>query len=47
MLGSWIGFRRSLNRTTYEVKFFNLPLFRFLMDQLMVILYFRIAVRVK
>ncbi len=44
VLGSWIGFRRSLNRTTYEVKFFNLPLFRFLMDQLMVILYFRIAV---
>jgi len=44
VLGSWIGFRRSLNRTTYEVKFFNLPLFCFLMDQLMVILYFRIAV---
>lgn len=44
VLGSWIGFRRSLNRTTYEVKFFNLPFFRFLADQLMVILYFRIAV---
>ncbi len=44
VLGSWIGFRRSLNRTTYEVKFFNLPLFRFLIDQLMLILYFRIAV---
>jgi hypothetical protein len=44
VLGSWIGFRRSLNRTTYEVKFFNLPFFRFLADQLMLILYFRIAV---
>src|SRR5207247_10481826 len=44
VLGSWIGYRRSLNRTSYEVKFFNLPLFRFLMDQLMVILYFRTAV---
>lgn len=44
VLGSWIGFRRSLNRSSYEVKFFNLPLFRFLIDQLMLILYFRIAV---
>jgi hypothetical protein len=44
VLGSWIGYRRSLNRTTYEVKFFNLPFFRFLADQLMLILYFRIAV---
>jgi len=44
VLGSWIGYRRSQNRTTYEVKFFNLPLFRFLVDQLMLILYFRIAV---
>jgi len=44
VIGSWIGYRRSLNRSTYEVKFFNLPLFRFLTDQLMLILYFRIAV---
>src|SRR6266404_5018759 len=44
VLGSWIGFRRSLNRSVYQVKFFNLPLFRFIMDQLMLILYFRIAV---
>jgi hypothetical protein len=44
VLGSWIGFRRSVNRTTYDVKFFNLPLFRFLLDQAMLILYFRIAV---
>jgi len=44
VLGSWIGFRRSLNRSLYELKFFNLPLARFVLDQLMVILYFRIAV---
>lgn len=44
VLGSWIGYRRSLNRSSYEVKFFNLPLFRFILDQLMLILYFRIAV---
>jgi hypothetical protein len=43
VLGSWIGFRRSLNRSTYEVKFFNLPFFRFLLDQGMVLLYFRVA----
>jgi len=44
VLGSWIGFRRSLHRSGYQVKFFNLPLFRFLLDQMMLILYFRIAV---
>jgi hypothetical protein len=44
VLCSWIGFRRSLNRTGYEVKFFNLPLMKFVADQLMLILYFRIAV---
>jgi hypothetical protein len=44
VLGSWIGFRRSLHRTVYELKFFNIPLFRFLMDQAMVLLYFRMAV---
>jgi hypothetical protein len=44
VLGSWIGFRRSLNRSDYELKFFNLPLLRFGLDQLMLILYFRIAV---
>jgi hypothetical protein len=44
VLGSWIGFRRSLNRTDYQPKFFNLPLFRFVLDQAMVILYFRVAV---
>src|SRR5882757_11487541 len=47
VLGSWIGFRRSLYRTTYDVKFFNLPLLRFLVDQTMLILYFRIAVLTK
>lgn len=44
VLGSWIGFRRSLYRSSYQVKFFNLPLFRFVADQLMLILYFRVAV---
>ncbi|HEV7405992.1 MAG TPA: hypothetical protein VGO11_23805 [Chthoniobacteraceae bacterium] len=43
VLGSWIGFRRSLNRSSYEVKFFNLPLLRFVADQLMLILYLRMA----
>jgi hypothetical protein len=44
VLGSWIGYRRSLYRSKYQVKFFNLPFFRFILDQLMLILYFRIAV---
>jgi len=44
VLGSWIGFRRSLYRSSYQLKFFNLPLLRFLVDQLMLIFYFRIAV---
>jgi hypothetical protein len=44
VLGSWIGYRRSVHRSGYQVKFFNLPLFRFLVDQLMLILYFRVAV---
>jgi hypothetical protein len=44
VLGSWIGFRRSLYRSGYQLKFVNLPLIRFLVDQWMLILYFRIAV---
>jgi hypothetical protein len=43
VLGSWIGFRRSLNRSGYTVKFFNLPFFKFLLDQSMLVLYFRLA----
>jgi uncharacterized membrane protein len=43
VLGSWIGFRRSLKRSSYDVKFFNLPFFQFLADQGMLILYFRVA----
>src|ERR1051325_11821190 len=43
VLGSWIGYRRSLNRSSFEVKFFNLPFFRFLLDQAMLILYFQVA----
>jgi hypothetical protein len=44
VLGSWIGFRFSLTRPSYRLRFFNLPFFRFALDQVMVILYFRIAV---
>jgi hypothetical protein len=44
VLGSWIGYRRSLARTGYELKFFNLPLLRFGLDQAMLIVYFRIAI---
>jgi hypothetical protein len=38
VLGSWIGFRRSLNRSDYQPKFVNLPFLRFVIDQLMIIL---------
>jgi hypothetical protein len=44
LLGSWIGFSQSAFRSRYRLKFFNLPLIRFVLDQGMVILYFRIAV---
>lgn len=44
VLGSWIGYRRSLARAGYELKFFNLPLLRFALDQAMLIMYFRIAI---
>jgi hypothetical protein len=43
VLGSWIGFRRSLNRSEYELKFFNIPLIRFVLDQIMIVFYFRVA----
>jgi len=43
VLGSYIGFRKSLNRDTYKLSFFNLPLWRFILDQAMVVLYFRFA----
>lgn len=43
VLGSWIGFRRSVNRTDYEIKFVNLPLVRFVVDQAMIVFYFRVA----
>jgi hypothetical protein len=44
VLGSWIGFRRSMARSNYELKFFNLPLLRFVIDQAMVFMYFRISI---
>jgi hypothetical protein len=43
VVASWIGFRTSLNRPRWEIKFFNLPLARFVLDQAMVVLYFRAA----
>ena len=43
VVASWIGFRTSLNRPKWEIKFINLPLARFLLDQAMVVLYFRVA----
>lgn len=43
VIGSWIGYRRSANRSDYEVKFFNIPLFKFLTDQGMLVLYFKVA----
>jgi len=44
VLGSWIGFRRSTNRKSFEVKFVNYPLIKFLIDQLMILFYFKIAI---
>ena len=44
VLGSWIGFRRSMARSNYELKFFNLPSFRFITDQALVFMYFRISI---
>lgn len=44
VLGSWIGFRRSLTRPSYELKFVNLPLVTFVLDQAMVVLYFHVAI---
>src|SRR5579883_735101 len=43
VLGSWIGYRQSLYRSKYQLRFFNLPLLRFVVDQAMLVLYFRIA----
>jgi len=43
VVASWIGFRTSLNRPRWEIKFINLPLARFILDQAMVVLYFRAA----
>jgi hypothetical protein len=43
VLGSWIGYRNSVYRSSYQLKFFNIPLFRFIIDQIMLITYFRMA----
>lgn len=46
IVGSWIGFRRSRKRTRYEIKFFNLPLFCFVVDQVLVFFYFYVLTRI-
>jgi hypothetical protein len=43
VLGSWIGYRRSRKRPEYSPKFFNLPLFMLVLDQIMVVFYFHVA----
>jgi hypothetical protein len=43
VLGSYIGFRKSVHRGNFQVYFVNLPLVRFIVDQAMVVLYFRFA----
>jgi uncharacterized membrane protein (DUF485 family) len=44
VLGSWIGYRRSRGRPRYQPKFFNFPLITLVLDQVMIIFYFRLAV---
>jgi hypothetical protein len=42
--GSYIGYRGSLKRGTYKLAFFNLPLLRFVLDLVMIFLYYVLAV---
>jgi hypothetical protein len=44
-MGSYIGFRNSLKRQSYGIRFFNLPIVKFSLDQAMVVLYFVLATR--
>ncbi len=44
-MSSYVGFRKSLSRADYKLKFFNLPMIRFVVDQMMVVLYFVLATR--
>lgn len=43
VLGSYIGYRNSLKRGNFKIRFINLPLWRFAADQAMVFCYFRFA----
>jgi len=44
VLGSYVGYRNSAKRADDRVRFFNLPLVRFVLDQAMVFAYFRMAI---
>ncbi|MEJ7765399.1 MAG: hypothetical protein WKF86_07875 [Acidimicrobiales bacterium] len=44
VLGSYVGYRNSRKRADYKVRFVNLPLLRFVLDQTMVFAYFRMAI---
>ncbi len=46
VLGSYIGYRNSLKRGQFKIRFINLPLLKFTTDQAMVALYFAFAVAV-
>src|SRR5271166_2575800 len=44
VLGSYIGYRASLKRSTYRLAFFNLPLLRFILDLFMIFLYYVLTI---
>lgn len=44
VLGSYVGYRNSRKRADYQLRFANLPLLRFVLDQTMVFAYFRMAI---
>lgn len=44
VVGSYIGYRKSLKRAAYKLGFFDLPLFRFVLDLFMVFLYYVLVV---
>jgi hypothetical protein len=42
-LTSWIGYHSSVNRPQFQIDFFNLELVKFILDIMMVVLYFLMA----
>jgi hypothetical protein len=42
-IGSYIGYRKSLKRSTYTLAFFNLPLWQFILDLGMIYFYYRLS----